>query len=145
MPIGRRALFWLSHYALRFTHYANVNHHMVPWPLALLSLFYGVVATLSAATLWQIASGAVARPAAWPLIWLAVSGGAMLGLPLLRAWGRALALAASGLLTATTLAIAAALVASGRPDLAMLATVSAGAHVLAIRYLRRPAIKLLFH
>jgi hypothetical protein len=117
---------------------------MIPWPLALLSLFYGVIATLSAATLWQIAAGAVARPAVWPLVWLALSGGAMMGLPLLKPWGRALTLAASVLMTATTLAIAAALVASGRPGLSLLATVSAGAHILAIRYLRRPAIKLLF-
>ena len=117
---------------------------MIPWPLALLSLFDAVVATISAATLWQIATGVAARPLVWPLVWLTLSGGAMVGLPLLKPWGRAVTIAASILMTATTLAIAAALVAAGRPGLSLLATVSAGAHVLAIRYLRRPAIKLLF-
>ena len=118
---------------------------MIPWPLAFLSLFYAVIATLSAATLWQIATGAAGRPVVWPLVWLALSAGAMVGLPLLKPWGRALTLAASALMTATTLAIAAALIASGRPGLAMLATVSAGAHVLAIRYLRRPTVKAYFN
>ena len=117
---------------------------MIPWPLALLSLFYGVVATLSAATLWQIATGVVARSLLWPVGWLALSAGVMLGLPLLKPWGRGLALAASVLMALTTLAIAAGLISAGHPVASLAATVSAGAHVLAIRYLRRPAVKLLF-
>ncbi|MBI3320686.1 MAG: hypothetical protein HYZ91_00255 [Candidatus Omnitrophica bacterium] len=114
---------------------------MVPWPLALLSLFYGVVATLSASMVWRIVTGTLARPLIWPMMWLALSAGVMLGLPLLKSWGRVLAMAASVLMTATTLAIAAVLAAVGRPGLSLLATVSAGAHVLAIRYLTRPQIK----
>ena len=117
---------------------------MVPWPIALLTLFYGVIATLSAATLWQIATGVITRPILWPALWLALSAGVMLGLPLLKPWGRGLAIAASVLMTLTTLAIAAGLISTGHPVASLAATVSAGAHVLAIRYLTRPAIKAYF-
>ena len=117
---------------------------MIPWPLALLALFYGVIATLSAATLWQVATGAIARPLLWPAVWLALSAGVMLGLPLLKPWGRGLAIVASVLMTLTTLAIAAGLISTGRPVASLAATVSAGAHVLAIRYLTRPQVKAWF-
>jgi len=117
---------------------------MVPWPIALLTLFFGVIATIAAATVWKIVSGASDQPLVWPLVWLALSGGVMLGLPLLKLWGRVVAVVASGLMAVTTLAIAARLISAGHPLASLLATVSAGAHVLAIRYLQRPPIKLLF-
>jgi hypothetical protein len=117
---------------------------MVPWPVALLSVFYGVIATLSAATVWQVATGAVDRPMLWPVLWLAMSAGVMCGLPLLRPWGRSLAIVASWLLVAVTLAIAGLVVMAGRPVVGLLATVSGAVHVAAIRYLRRPAVKAYF-
>jgi len=117
---------------------------MVPWPIALLTLFYGVIATLSAATIWQIATGAVARPLLWPVLWLTVSAGVMYGLPLLKPWGRSLAILASWLMVAVTLAIAGLVVMAGRPVLGLLATVSGTVHVVAIRYLRRPMVKAYF-
>lgn len=118
---------------------------MVPWPIALLTLFYGIVAALSASTIWQIATGAVMRPLLWPILWLAVSAGVMCGLPLLRPWGRSLAIIASWLMVAVTLAIAGLVVMAGRPLLGLLATVSGTVHVVAIRYLQRPAVKAYFN
>jgi hypothetical protein len=118
---------------------------MVPWPIALLTIFYGMVAALSAATIWQIATGAVARPLLWPILWLTVSAGVMCGVPLLKPWGRALAIIASWLMVVVTLAIAGLVVMAGRPLLGLLATVSGTVHVVAIRYLRRPAVKAYFN
>ncbi|MBI3010872.1 MAG: hypothetical protein HYY58_00040 [Candidatus Omnitrophica bacterium] len=94
----------------------------MPWPIALLSLFYGVIATLSAATLWKTLSGASDRPLLWPAMWLALSTGVMCGLPLLKPWARGLAVAASALLVAITLAVAGVVVLAGRPLMALVAT-----------------------
>ena len=117
---------------------------MVPWPIALLAVFYAAVATLSASTVWKIAAGTVARPFIWPLAWLIVSGGAVFGLALLKPWGRVLTMVASVAMALTTLALAGLLVAAGRPLGALLSTLVAGGHVLVIRYLQRPAVKAYF-
>ncbi len=117
---------------------------MIPWPIALLTLFYGAVAAASAAMTWKIASGAVEQPVIWALAWLALSAGAMLGLPLLKAWGRRLAVFGSWLMTALALSLAALLVLNGRPGGALLSTLGAGVHILILRYLGRPAVKALF-
>ena len=117
---------------------------MVPLPIGLLALFYAVVATTSAATLWKIATGVVERPVAWPLCWLVLSAGAMCGLPLLRSWGRRFAVWTSSLLTASTLAGSALLVASGRPVAGLAVTFSTAFHLLVIRYLTRPSVKTYF-
>ena len=117
---------------------------MVPWPVALLALFYSVVATTSAASLWRVLIGAVERPIVWPALWLILSAGAMCGLPLLQSWGRWFAVWTSLLLTASTLAGSALLVASGRPVAGLIVTFSAAFHILVIRYLSRPSVKTLF-
>ena len=117
---------------------------MVPWPIALLAVFYAVVATLSASTAWKIAAGTVARPLIWPLAWLIVSGGAVFGLALLKPWGRMLTILASLAMALTTLALAGLLVSAGRPLGALLAAVVAGGHMLVIRYLQRPVVKAYF-
>ena len=117
---------------------------MIPWPIALLALFYSVVATASAAGLWKVLTGVVERPVAWPLCWLVLSAGAMCGLPLLQSWGRRFAVWTSSLLTASTLAGSALLVASGRPVAGLAVTFSAAFHILVIRYLQRPSVKTYF-
>ena len=117
---------------------------MIPWPIALLALFYSVVATTSAASALQVLTGAVSRPIAWPLCWLVLSAGAMCGLPLLRSWGRRFAVWTSSLLTASTLAGSALLVASGRPVAGLAVTFSTAFHLLVIRYLTRPSVKTYF-
>ena len=117
---------------------------MVPWPVALLTIFYGVLAAASAATVWKIATGVVARPIGWPLAWLALCAAVMCGLPLLRPWGRQLAILASVLLVLVTLATAGLIVMAGRPLAALLATLSAVVPVVTIRYLQRPAVKAYF-
>ena len=48
---------------------------MVPWPVALLALFYGVVAAMSAANLWKILAGVSDKPVAWALVWVVLSAG----------------------------------------------------------------------
>ncbi len=117
---------------------------MVPWSIAVLSVGYGVLATVSLATVWKILGGAVDRPLIWPVAWLALSTTVMCGLPLLKSWARRLAIAGSVALLVTTLAVAGALVASGRPGLGLAATLGAGVHVLIIRYLQRPSVKAWF-
>ena len=117
---------------------------MVPVPIALLTLFYGVIATISAANAWKILTGLSHQSLVWPIGWLAVSGGAMLGLPLLRSWGRALAIWTSALLMVATLAIAGLLVAAKHPGMGLIVTFSTAFHALVIRYLQRPAMKRYF-
>ena len=118
---------------------------MVPWPIALLTLFYGVVATTSAATVWRVSAGAADRSLVWPLAWLALSGSLMCGLPLLRSWARRLAMAGSTLLVLVTLSMAGLFVMGARPLLGLLATVGTAVHVIVIRYLQRPTVKAYFN
>lgn len=114
---------------------------MVPWPIALLTLFYGLIAALSAAMVWQVVAGMSARSLSWPLVWLVASAGAMVGLPLLKPWARHLAIGTSLLLLGLTLAVAGALVVSGSPLGALLAACGAAVHVVVIRYLQCPVLK----
>lgn len=118
---------------------------MVPWPIALLTVFYGMVAAFSAATAWRILSGAVEQLLAPQLIWLALSAGAMGGLPLRKAWGRRLAIWTSLLLMIAMVATAVLVGVVGRhPLLGIVMACGAGLHVLAIRYLQRPDVKQWF-
>ncbi len=117
---------------------------MVPWPVALLTLFYGVIAALSAAMVTRILTGVSHQSVWWPIAWLALSAGAVCGLPLLTSWGRRLAIAVSSLLILATLAAAGVLVAAGRPGIGLLVTFSTGCHYLMIRYLQRPSVTTLF-
>ena len=118
---------------------------MIPWPIALLTLFYGALAAASAATVWKIAIGLTDRPISWPLAWLAASVGLMCGLPLLKPWARQLAIAGSWMLVATTLAIAGLLARADRPIAALGATLGCTIHLIVIRYLGRPSVKVHFH
>ena len=114
---------------------------MVPWPIALLTLFYGIIAAASAAMVWRILGGQVYQPLIWAISWLLLSGSIMCGLPLLKSWARMLAVFGSVLLTILALAVAGLLAMSRHPWGALLATLGAGVHVLVIRYLRRPIIR----
>jgi hypothetical protein len=117
---------------------------MVPWPIALLSLFYGVLGTLAAASAWQIVNGASPRPL-WPqALWLAVSMGAVCGLPLLKAWGRWCALAGAVGLAATILAAAAWFIAKHAPLQGLVAGLSTVVPLTMVRYLTRPNVKAWF-
>ena len=124
---------------------------MVPWPIALLSLFYGVIAAVSAAIVWKILAGVhhpgpvgAGQSIMWALCWLVLAIGVTCGLPLLKAWARGWAVFGSVVMMITTLAVAGLLAASGHPLGALIATVSAATHVVIIRYLQRPAVKAYF-
>ena len=117
---------------------------MVPWPIALLSVFYGIIAAASAANIWKAVGGISRQSVVWPVLWLVLSAGAMCGLALLRPWGRVLAVAGFTALCVVTLAVAGVLVASAHPLAAIAAAVVAGLHIMAIRYLQRETVKTLF-
>ena len=117
---------------------------MIPWPIALLTLFYGLLAAVSAATAWKIATGAISRPIIWPIAWFTLSAALMCGLPLLKSWARGGAVAGSAALAAVTLAYAGILTAAGHPWLALAGGFLAGTHFIIIRYLKRPAVKAYF-
>lgn len=118
---------------------------MIPWPIALLTLFYGLIAAASGAMVWKILAGSSRQPLLWALAWLAVSGGVMCGLPLLKPWARRLAIFGSVVLTALTLSVAALFIMASRPLAALVITLGAGLHVVTIRYLRRPAVRAWFN
>ena len=117
---------------------------MVPWPIALLSVCYGLVAAVSATLVWKVATGAAHQPLVWPVAWLALSGGIMCGLPLLKPWARRLAIVGSVWLMVVTLSVAGLLIIHGRPLAGLLATVGAALHVIVIRYLNRPQVRVWF-
>ena len=118
---------------------------MIPWPIALLTLFYGVIAAASASASWQVMTGAAHRPLVPQLLWLLVSGGAMLGLPLLRSWGRRLAIWTSFALMVVMLSVAGILVlAAHHVGTGLLMASGSGLHMLAIRYLSLPSVKIYF-
>ncbi len=117
---------------------------MIPWPIALLTLFYGVLAAASAAGVLRILSGLDHRQLFWVAAWLILCSVVMCGLPLLKSWARMLAIIGSLLMTVMTLTVAALLVATDRPGIALAATFAAAIHVLIIRYLQRPVVQRLF-
>lgn len=117
---------------------------MIPVPIALLTLFYGAMAALSAATVWKMFFDVTDRSMLLPLGWLALSASLMCGLPLLKPWARKLAVAASLLMMVFTLSLATLLVMRGQPSVAIIATCGAGVHGVVIRYLQRPMVKAYF-
>ena len=117
---------------------------MVPLPIALLSLFYGFLAAISASAVWKIAHGTLSRPVIWPALWLGLSAALVCGLPLLKPWARSLAIIGSWALALMTLAYAGLLARAGRPGLALAGGFLAGSHFIIIRYLKRPTVKAYF-
>jgi hypothetical protein len=118
---------------------------MIPWPIALLSLFYAAIATLAGATTYQILTGAAQRQLLWQVLWLICAAGAALGLALLKPWGRTLAIWTSLALMAVLLAVAGLLAAPAQePGLGLVVACTAGLQYLAVRYLRRPSVKAWF-
>ena len=117
---------------------------MVPWPIALVTLYIGVIATVSAAVVFKIVSGASHRSLVWSLVWFGVSLGVVCGLPLLKAWALHLAVVELVCVTVVMLAVAGLLAMSGRPVGGLLATLGVSVPLVAIRYLRRPSVKAWF-
>ena len=117
---------------------------MVPTPIALLTLFYAVITTMSGVSVWKVMTGASRQSILWPLAWLALSVSAMYGLALLRGWGRFVAMIGFIALSVVTLSFAGLLAAGRHAGAALLTTFTAGLYVLAIRYLQRPTVKTYF-
>lgn len=117
---------------------------MVPWPIALLALFYGGIAAYAGATIWQSVMHGTHQPLWGPMIWLTVCGSLACGLPLLKPWARRLAVIASMVMMMSTVALAALLIAHRQPGFALAATLSVVVYGIIIRYLQRPNIKAYF-
>ena len=117
---------------------------MIPIPIALLALFYAVIAAASGAAVWRVVTGTSTQSILWPAAWLALSLSAMFGLALLRPWSRSVAIIGFAALCAVTLGVAGLMVAGGRPGAGLMATLIVGFYVLAIRYLQRPSVKTYF-
>ena len=45
---------------------------MIPIPVALLALFYAVIATMSGVSVWKVVTGVSQQSIVWPLGWLAL-------------------------------------------------------------------------
>jgi hypothetical protein len=117
---------------------------MIPVPIALLALFYAVIAAAAGASVWRVVTGASTQSILWPAAWLALSLSAMFGLALLKPWSRSVAIIGFAALCAVTLGVAGLMVAGGRPGTGLVATLIVGFYVLAIRYLQRPSVKAYF-
>ena len=117
---------------------------MLPVPIALLALFYAVIATMSGVSAWKVVTGASRQSILWPVAWLALSASAMYGLALLKPWARTVAIIGFVALAVVTLSFAALLVAGRQAGAALFTTFTAGLYVLGIRYLQRPITKTYF-
>ena len=117
---------------------------MVPWPIALIAIWYGMMSAASGAMLWKIAIGLLERSIIWPGMWFALSLSTMCGLALMKPWARVLAVVGAAVFTIVCLAMAGLLVMAGRPFGGFVATLAAGVQVVVMRYLRRPHVKTYF-
>ena len=114
---------------------------MVPWPIALLSMFYALIATAAAAQAYKIVIGMLDKPLVPQLAWLVVAAGAMIGLPLRRPWGRWLGIACAWWIVLSVLAIAAWLIVRHEPGFGLAAGLGTVVPLIAARYLTRPKVK----
>ena len=119
---------------------------MIPWPLAALSLLYGLLAFLSAVRLVECLARGMAAGVAWMAVWVVIASGACVGLPAQKEWGRRFAVVGAVLFTAAAIVGAVVLVVRvpPQPQQALLETVLAGVALVVIRYLSRPVIKAKF-
>jgi len=118
---------------------------MIPWPIALLCVFYAVIATVSAASLWQ----GLARPStllAWPVAWLVLTTVVTVGLGLMKPWARRVAVWTSLALMVAALCAAwmAAILTPPSARASLLGTGLASIQFVVIRYLTRPHVKAWF-
>ena len=119
---------------------------MIPWPLAALSILYGLLAFLSAVRLVECIAQPSAVGIAWTALWLVLAAGACIGLPAQKEWGRRFAVVGATLFTAAAIVGAVLLVVRvpPQPQQALLETMLAGTAIIVIRYLKRPVIKSQF-
>ena len=119
---------------------------MIPWPLAALSILYGLLAFLSAVRLVECIAQPSAVGVAWTALWLVLAAGACIGLPAQKEWGRRFAVVGAALFTVAAIIGAVVLVVRTppHPKFALLDTLLAGVALVVIRYLRRPVIKSKF-
>lgn len=117
---------------------------MVPVPIAMLSLGYGILAAMAGTSIWKVLIGSVEGNVLWPAAWLVLSLVSACGLALLKPWARTLAIVGFVWITLVILSLAGVMIASGRPVAALAAVIGTGVPLLAIRYLRRPIVRELF-
>ena len=119
---------------------------MVPWPLAALSILYGLLAFLSAVRLVECIAQQSVAGILWTALWLVLAAGACIGLPAQKEWGRRFAVVGASLFTVAAIVGAVILVAHvpPQPQQALLETLLAGVALIVIRYLSRPVIKARF-
>jgi len=119
---------------------------MIPWPVAFLAIFYAVLATSSAAILWQAGHGQLQRSLLWPGLWCGLSTLLVLGLALLKPWARKLAIWTSIVMMLGSLGVAGSAIVQANPEpiRSLIATGIASAQLVVIRYLCRPAVKAWF-
>ncbi|MBI4004284.1 MAG: hypothetical protein HY353_04610 [Candidatus Omnitrophica bacterium] len=117
---------------------------MIPVPIALLALFYAVIAAASGAAVWRVVIGTSTQSILWPAGWLTLSLSAMFGLALLKPWSRSVAIIGFAALCAVTLGVAGLMVATQRPIGGLIAALFSGMYLLGIRYLQRPSTKAYF-
>jgi len=119
---------------------------MIPWPIALVVLLYGLIAASSAARMWQgIASRSVSS-SAWSLAWCLMAGAVVVGLAWLRPWARRLAVWSSlvMMLGALGAALFTILQPTPHPRHSLVATGMASLYLVVSRYLSRPRVKAWF-
>ena len=116
---------------------------MIPWPIALLTVFDGILATIAGSGLWRALTG-IGSQAEWTVAWFAVTAATTCGLPLLKDWARKLAIGIAVWIGLVTLAYAALLVKAGHPGMGLAASCSTAGQWIIVRYLRRPAVKKWF-
>ncbi len=120
---------------------------MIPWPLALLTMVYGLLAFLSAVQVITCAAQHALAGGLWSLVWFLLTSASAVGLPSRYAWARRCAVLTALLFVISALVGATILVLRQppQPRAALGETLLAGVALIVIRYLTRPPIKAQFH
>ncbi len=119
---------------------------MIPWPIAVVTVWFLVLAVASAGTVWRMSQTAWQPWLVWPFLWCSLSTALVVGLAWLKPWARTVAIWGSLLMMLSNLGVAlmAAITTSPEPTRSLSATGLAGLHLFVIRYLTRPHVKTWF-
>ena len=119
---------------------------MIPWPIALLVIWYAAIATAAAAKLWQMGPALASQSGWWIGLWAGLSLVLVIGLAWLKPWARMAAIGGSLLMTVGAILGALRAVAQVPPSMSQSLTAMAVASVnlVVIRYLTRPHVKAWF-
>jgi len=115
---------------------------MIPWPIAVLSTWFGILAACAA---FNALTTSLIGVAVWSWLWCGVAFLTTITLATMRVWARRMAVGVAVFFMAGALlaALGTAMLAQ-HPLRILVSTAMAGVHLIVARYLTRPRVKAWF-